>query len=59
MVLVGEASGTLEEMRKLAAVYGDGDSYDKAALMKKVYQIQNRNAGGEEIHYPAARMQKR
>lgn len=59
MVLVGEASGTLEEIRKLATVYGDGGSYDKAALMEKVYQIQNRNTGGEKIHYPAARMQKR
>ena len=31
MVLTGEASGTLEEMRKLATVYGDGGSYDKAS----------------------------
>lgn len=55
MVLTGEASGTLEEMRKLATVYGDGGSYDKAAaLMEKVYQIQSRNAGEEELHYPAA-----
>lgn len=55
LVFGGEASGTLKEMRKLATLYGDGGSYDKAAaLMEKVYQIQSRNAGEEELHYPAA-----
>lgn len=42
MVLTGEASGTLKEMRKLATVYGDGGSYDKAAALRSLAALENR-----------------
>ena len=42
MVLTEEASGTLEEMRKLATVYGDGGSYDKAAALQSLAALENR-----------------